>query len=858
MKFMIVDGNSLLFRAFYGTFRGDSTRILRAKNGSATNAIYALANIMTKFLETDTPDYALVAFDCKEKTFRHEKYPEYKAGRKETPIDLLAQFPLAEELLSYLGFKVYKNPGFEADDIIGSMASLASKKGFDVDIYSGDRDLLQLIDDSVSVKLTKTGFSELEIMNRETLNEKLGISPSMITDLKGLMGDASDNIPGISGVGEKTALKLLHEYGSLESVLDADIKGKIGEKIKAEKEIALMSKDLATICCTMPFSCEFDEFKYQGLNIEKLRDFYRCYDLLTLLKKLPEDEKAFGTGVEIVNKIPSSMLKDKLAITLEMMEENYHIGEIIGLGVSNGNETVFIGKDDLLKDQDFISYLARDNKKLGYDIKKTIVALHRYNIDVNNFVLDLPLASYIMEPSLKEDPAAVFAYYDKNIPFLENVYVRKNYEINKVANYAGLKAKYIFELENKVIARLDKLGLSKLYYEVEHPLAFVLTSMEENGIKVDVSLLQEMAKENAEKLELIEKEIYQHAGIEFNINSPSQLATIIFDVLGLKNKTKKRSTSADVLLSLYKEHPIIPLVLNYRKYSKLQSTYLLGLQPYVLKDSRIHTMYNQMLTQTGRLSSSNPNLQNITVRDNETREVRKAFVAEEGSYIVSLDYSQIELRVLAHMANDENMLKAFKENSDIHAETAAKIFNCDIKGVTDSMRRQAKVVNFGIVYGMSDWGLSSELGISVKEAQQFIDKYFESFPSIKSFLNKQVDECKKLGYVRTLLGRYRYVKEINDVNYQVREFGKRVAMNTPIQGSAADIIKVAMINVDKVLKENKAKTKMILQIHDELVFEIPYNELMTIVPLIQKSMEEAVELNVKLKADLEYGATWYR
>ncbi len=856
MKFMIIDGNSLLFRTFYGTFRGDSTSIMRAKNGVATNAIYALANIITRIAESDRPDYALVAFDSEEKTFRHQQFPAYKAGRKETPVDLLAQFPLAEEFLTAMGFSICKCPGYEADDIVGSMAKLASKHGFAVEIFSGDRDLLQLIDDNVVVKLTKKGFSELVVMDKQSLHDEMGISPAMITDLKGLMGDASDNIPGIAGIGEKTALKLLHEYGSLEQVLAADITGKIGEKIKAGKSIATMSKQLATIYKDMEFSEGLDYYIYRGIDLEKVRDFYAKYDLVSLLKKLPESQ--IDLNFDFVKQIPATMLNGKCAIIMEMMEDNYHIGNLIGLGVANAKQSVFIATEDLLVDQAFLTYLKDEtHPKIGYDIKRTLVALNHHNIVVNNFNFDLALASYLMDPILKDDPASVYHMHGKNIPFIENVYVRKHYELDHVANYACIKASYLFEIEEQVKAKLSKYHLDKLYYEVELPLVFVLAKMEINGVKIDKEFLHKKSEDVAKLLQKLESQIYELAGQHFNINSPSQLAEILFDKLGLKTN-KKRSTSAEILTGLLQEHPIITLLLDYRRYAKLQSTYLLGLQDYILADGKIHTIYNQMLTQTGRLSSKYPNLQNITIRDPELKEVRKAFIAaKEGSYIASFDYSQIELRVLAHLANSASMIKAFEQGEDIHSETAALIFNVPLSQVTKAMRREAKVVNFGIVYGMSDWGLASELGIGVSEANDFITRYFSFFPEIKAYLNKSVEDCCQDGYVKTILGRYRYVREINDNNRNVRDFGKRIAMNTPIQGSAADIIKLAMIKVAHALQTKGFQTKMILQIHDELVFDVPYSELMTVIPLIENCMTQAIQLKVKLKVDCDYGYNWW-
>ena len=857
-KLMLIDGNSLLFRAFYGTFRGDSTSIMRAKNGAATNAIYALANMLNKVVQDSKPDYALVAFDTGSKTFRHDKYPDYKAGRKETPVDLIAQFPLAEELLECLGFNTYKSDGYEADDIIGSLAKKAQEGGYEVNIYSSDRDLLQLIDKKIVVNLTKKGLSDIKKMDEKELYDELGIAPRQIIDLKGLMGDSSDNIPGIKGVGEKTALKLLKEYDNLDNILNAKIDGKLGEKIKESRDIALESRDLATIYTNMTFPFKMEEIEFRYFECEKLREFYKKYDLNSLLKKLPPQEIVLDFDYEEVEVIPSEIFNTNSAIIMEMMEDNYHIGNIIGIGISNGGMTYFISFENFIKDKSFIKYLGNEKyEKYCYDAKRTIVALNKYGITINNLAFDLPLATYLMEPSLKEDPANIYGYYGKNIEFLSNIYIRKEYDMHSLTKYVCNKAKILYDLVPIVKEKLENLDLNYLFYNVELPLAKILAEMEENGVKIDVEFLKEKSKDVSKKLIKLTEEIYENSGEEFNINSPSQMGDILFDKLGLP-KTKKRSTSVDNLLYLKDMHPIIPLIMEYRKYIKLQSVYLQGLQNYVMGDGKIHTIYNNMLTQTGRLSSKYPNLQNITVRNEELKEVRKAFIASKfNNYILSFDYSQIELRVLAHMANSTSLINAFNSDFDIHNTTATQIFNVSPDEVTSKMRRQAKAVNFGIIYGMSDWGLSEELGIDVKYAKDFINKYFSSFPEIQDYLKKAVVDCESCGYVRTILGRYRYIREISDPNYHVREFGKRVAMNTPIQGSAADIIKLAMIKVDESLKKGKYGTKMIMQVHDELVFEVPFEELMQVIPIIEKAMNEAMELKVKLKVEYEYGYNWY-
>ena len=857
-KLILIDGTSLLFRAFYGTFRGDSTSIMRAKSGEATNAVYALTSILTKIAYEFKPDYALIAFDTPTKTFRHEEFKDYKAGRKEPPSDLIAQFPLVKELMEKMGFFVFEKPGFEADDIIGTMAKLGTKENLAVEVYSGDRDLLQLINGNVTVFLTKKGLTDLHVYDRAKLKEELGLNPEQIPDLKGLMGDPSDNIPGIRGIGEITALKLLHEHHTLEQVLNTKIPGKLGEKIELDKANGIMSKRLATIHPDLELPFKIEKTIYHGFKTEELREFYKRYDLIAALKRLPTVDLKSEFKYEIVESLPTSFLKQDLAIVLEMMEANYHTGEVIGVALANKEQAYFITLENLKNDQETKAYLLNHKyKKFGYDIKRTINALARYQINVNNFVFDLALSTYLIDTSLKDDPASVFRFYDLEVQELSNIYQKGKYSLDKVAEYACFKAVNINLAYPKAIQLIKEKNLSELIDTIEFPLIFVLAEMERSGISVDIKFLKEKSKLVQVKIDELKSKILEYAEPGFNPNSPSQLATLLFDKLMIK-ETKKRSTNADALLARVEAHPIIRLVLEYRRYTKLQSTYLVALPNYVLADGRIHTIYNQMLAQTGRISSQEPNLQNITTKDEELKEVRKAFTAGgAGKSLLSFDYSQIELRVLAHLANSTTMIEAFNRGEDIHNATAMRIFKVEANQVNGNMRRTAKTVNFGIIYGISDWGLSEQLDIDVNEAREFIQKYFEIYPEIKNYFNQVIQECEKTGLVSTMFGRIRYVKEINDPNYNVKEFGKRIAMNTPIQGSAADIIKIAMIKVNQLLKQNKFETKMILQIHDELVFEVPDHELMQVIPLISEAMTSAVNLKCKLGVAYEYGPTWY-
>ena len=859
-KLMLIDGNSLVFRAYYAT--AYSGVVMSTSSGVPTNAVYALANMIRSILNNNKPDYCLVAFDTHKPTFRHEKFDVYKAGRKETPSELLIQFPLAKELLNLFGLTTFELEGYEADDIVGTMARIGSESNLEVQIFSGDRDLLQLIDDNTTVYLTKKGLSELLEMNPTTLKELYGVTPLQIPDLKGLMGDASDNIPGIPGIGEKTAVKLLQEYGSLENVLLGEHKGKLKEKIENGKSLALMSKEIATIFREVPLGFTLEDVNFKGINVSGLREFYTKYEMRSLLSRLSDisEEKEEEIEYEVVSKFTNDFSEES-ALVVEYNTNNAFNSTIYGFSISDEKHTIFMYYDDAIKDKEFLKYL-KNNKKVGIDIKKDISGLRYRGIDINNYTFDMLLAVYLLDPKVNEEPSSLFNYFNVNIPTHEKLNkVIKNVDVNNLPNeiisYACKKAYHLFRLKDEIRNKLNESNMMDLYLNIELPLTYVLSKMEVNGVKVDRNILNAQALDISKKLEVIEKDIYSLANEEFNIKSPAQIGNILFDKLGLPHN-KKRSTASDALEAILDKHPIVEKILMYRKYQKLLSNYLVGLQNYILEDGKLHTIFNQALTQTGRLSSRDPNLQNISVRDEETKSVRKAFVpSKDDTFLLAIDYSQIELRVLASLANATSMIEAFENDVDIHALTASKTHDVDIKEVTDSMRRQAKATNFGIVYGMSDWGLSDQLHISVIEARNFIDKYYETYPEIKVYLNDLIKGCEQNGYVKTLMNRIRYVPEIHDKNYNIREFGKRVAMNSPIQGSAADIIKKAMIDVDELLVSNKFNTKMILQIHDELIFEVPLDELMIVIPLIVEKMENAVNLKVKLKVDYDYGTSWY-
>lgn len=860
-KLMLIDGNSLVFRAYYAT--AYSGVVMSTSTGVPTNAVYALANMIRSILNNNKPDYCLVAFDTHKPTFRHEKFDIYKAGRKETPNELLIQFPLAKELLNLFGLSTFELEGYEADDIVGTMAKIGSNEGLEVQIFSGDRDLLQLIDDNTTVYLTKKGLSELLEMNPVTLLETYGVTPSQIPDLKGLMGDASDNIPGIPGIGEKTAVKLLQEYKTLENVLLGEHKGKLKEKIENGKDLAIMSKEIATIFRDVPLGFTLEDVKFKGVNVSGLKEYYTKYEMRSLLSRLSdfdEDKKEEVIDYEVVSKFTNDF-EDNSALIVEYNTNNAFNSIIYGFSVSDSKHTIFMYYDDAIKDKEFLKYL-KNNSKVGIDIKKDLSGLRFRKIDIDNYTFDMLLAVYLLDPKVNEDPSSLFGYFNIDVPSHEKLNkIIKNVDVNnlpnEIINYACLKAYHLFRLKDLIKEKLNESNMNELYNNIELPLTHVLSKMEVNGVSVDKNELNSQALEISKKLEIIENDIYTLAGETFNIKSPAQIGNILFDKLGLPHN-KKRSTASEHLEAIIDKHPLVEKILMYRKYQKLLSNYLVGLQNFILEDNKIHTIFNQALTQTGRLSSKDPNLQNISVRDEETKSVRKAFIpSSDDSFILSIDYSQIELRVLASLANATSMIEAFENDVDIHRLTASKTYGVELNEVTESMRRHAKATNFGIVYGMSDWGLSDQLHISVSEARNFIDKYYETYPEIKIYLNDLIKGCEQNGYVKTLMNRVRYVPEIHDKNYNIREFGKRVAMNSPIQGSAADIIKKAMIEVDELLVSNKFNTKMILQIHDELIFEVPYDELMIVIPLIVEKMENAVNLKVKLKVDYEYGTNWY-
>lgn len=856
-KLLLIDGNSMLFRAYYATVYG---RMMKTSNGVPTNAVYGFITMINKALSMVEPDAVLVAWDAGKSTFRHETYTEYKGTRKELDQELIVQFPIAREFLDAYGMKRYECEGIEADDIIGSMA----KKYPDVEIHilSSDRDLLQLIDPTTDVYLMKKGITEMEVMDEAKLKESMGIVPSQIIDLKALMGDTADNIPGVKGIGEKTALKLLSEYETVDNVyahID-EIKGKLKEKLETDKEKAFLSKYLATIKVDAEIPLPFADMMLKEPE-EELHDFFVKYEMKSFVKETMDTREVKKEGSRtIVKQISPDLLQDGALVYANVDNESYYDAQLYGFAISLQDRTEYIELSDALQDTAFLEWLKEENGKAVYDAKNFYHALHKNNIPFADVTFDVMIAAFLVDGTLSDyDKLAEKYQFDRSL-LKDDVFGKKGkgklVDSDEAARYAMAQADYLQDLVAKLDTALREMEMKELFTTIEMPLTHVLYAMEKEGVVTSLSTLDEIAKATSDKIDALSAKIYEIAGMEFNINSPKQLAGILYDELGLK-AGKKRSTAADVLEKLASQHPMIPLLLEHRKYQKIYSTYAVGLSKHVLKDGKIHTIFNQIQTQTGRLSSSEPNLQNISVRDEEGKEIRKAFVASEGHVLLSADYSQIELRMLAHMANEEVMIDAFNHGIDIHTKTAMQIFDVEHDAVDANMRRSAKTVNFGIVYGQSDFGLSEQLGITRKEAHAFIDKYFASYPNIKSFMDTTIAFCEEHGYVKTLFNRRRYIKEISDKNYMMREFGKRAAMNAPIQGSAADLIKLAMIHIYKKMQEEQVKSRMILQIHDELIFDVWEEELEQMRSIVEEGMQHAMKLRVPLIAEANIGRTWY-
>lgn len=861
-ELILIDGNSLLFKAFYATSYTGNYMVNR--NGIPTNGVYGFARMVDKILDNN-PKYVIVAFDYGKKTFRNELLDTYKAQRKETPEELIPQFSLAREYLTAHNITWYEVEGFEGDDIIGTLVDFGEKNNLKVSVYTGDKDAFQLISPQTTIYRTVKGVTELDIYNEQTLLDKYGLKPDQIRDFLGLMGDTADNIPGIKGVGEKTALKLLHQYETIEGLEEHqnELKGKMGEKIRAGMEDALMSKKVATILRDVPLDVDLKKAEYEGYDYDTLKSFYETYDMNSLVKSMTiEAAPKKELKLEIVDHMPE-ITKDS-AVYVSIYDTNYHRSIILGYGIYNDEQAYFISYENALKDESFLAYLKDETKKkYGYDIKSAVIGSRWNGVEINGYTFDLSLASYVLEPAIKEELKYVCTHFDYDgVMYDEEVFgkgAKKHIPDDALlAQHTVSKAKAIYELKDVVTKELKDKKQYELYEDIELPVTRILGEMEFAGTEIDLDVLKEMDEAFDETIEKLSNDIYRISGTTFNISSPKQLGQVLFENLGLKGGKKTKtgySTSQDVLEKIIDAHPVVPLVLEYRMLTKLSSTYLKGLQEQVFPDNKIHTIYKQTLTHTGRLSSVDPNLQNIPVRSEEGKLIRKAFVSHNG-YLVSFDYSQIELRILAHMAHVTNLIDAFNQGKDIHRHTAALVFGVKDEEVTPQMRSQAKAVNFGIIYGMSEFRLSKDIGMSIAEARNFINKYFETYPEVKTYMDEVVEVCKKQGYVSTLLNRKRYIPTINDKNFMVRQQAQRYAMNTPIQGTGADILKLAMIEVDKALKVHHLKSQMILQVHDELIFDVFEDELEEVMSLVKEKMENCIKMDVPLIVEGNYAKNW--
>ncbi|ETY74451.1 DNA polymerase I [Lactiplantibacillus fabifermentans] len=876
-KLLLIDGNSVAFRAFFA-LHNQLDRFVNA-DGLHTNAIYGFNTMLDHMIKAVEPTDMLVAFDAGKTTFRTAMFDNYKGGRAKTPGEFSEQMPYIEKLLDAYGIQHYKLKDYEADDIIGTLAGQADAAGYTTTIVTGDRDLTQLTTNHTTVAVTVKGVSEVERYTPEHVQEKLGITPAQIIDMKGLTGDTSDNYPGVTKVGEKTALKLLKEYGSIEGVyenIDGMKKSKMKEHLIEDHDLATRAKVLATIKRDAPIAVGLADLAYEGPNIETLAEFYTEMDFQSFLKKLNVQSAEPAAPIEYTvltkeNLGDLAQFKDHVDFYLEMPTPNYHTSAFAGFALGFDGHW-YISRDvELLMTPAVADILASSTiQKDVFDMKRTIVGLHRLGLTLKAVDFDLLLVSYLLDTNDNSNDLGNLAEQHgyTELPTDETVYgkgVKRAIPDDDDIFFSHLARKLaaMAALKPELLKKLDENEQTPLYHDIEKPMALVLAQMEMAGIKVDADTLKAMGSQFKERLAEIEQTIYNEAGEEFNINSPKQLGHILFEQMKLPviKKTKTGySTAVDVLEKLAPEAPIVDNILKYRQISKIQSTYVEGLLDAIhSSDQKVHTRYLQTLTQTGRLSSVDPNLQNIPVRLEEGRKIRQAFVpSHDGWQIFSSDYSQIELRVLAHITHDENMQAAFKEGDDIHAATAMRIFNLDSPDkVTPNIRRQAKAVNFGIVYGISDYGLSQNIGITRKQAKAFIDSYFREYPGVKAYMDEIVKKAHDQGYVETIAHRRRYLPDINAKSFNARSFAERTAMNTPIQGSAADIIKIAMINMQAKLKEAGLQATMLLQVHDELIFEAPADEIPVLEKLVPSVMDSAVQLEVPLKVESHFGNTWY-
>lgn len=880
-KLILIDGNSIIYRAFF------AMPPLTSSSGVHTNAVYGFTNMLLRLLQEEQPSHILVAFDAGKETFRHEGYQDYKGGREKTPPELSEQFPLMRELLESFGIAWFELPGFEADDIIGTISKQGEEAGVDVLVVTGDKDMLQLVSDRVKVALTRKGISEVEPYGIKEIEDKYGLRPEQIIDLKGLMGDVSDNILGVPGIGEKTALKLLHQFGSVEEVLARtdELKGKMKENLVNYAEDARMSKQLATIFREVPVERSWEDMAFSGMLEEQAAQMLRKLEFKSLLERLSfaphqDVEQAGGSALEEVQVTVIDdqtihqlveVLPEVQNVVVESHGENPHHAVLMGVVLSTEEEHFYLDPEVLHSDvaKPVIDWLGDENKpKRGYDLHRADLTLNWQGIEFGGAEHDIQLAAYLLDPTNNDLTVSGLAakYGIGAVAADEEVYGKgakfKVPDQALLSQHLARKSAALLQILPLQKQELEQVEMNRLFYELEMPLSIILAEMEKQGVAVNRDTLMELGAEFEAQISSLIARIYDIAGLEFNLNSPKQLGEVLFDKLQLPviKKTKTGySTDAEVLEKLAPYHDIVQYILEYRQLAKLQSTYVEGLLKEIRPETgKVHTYFRQTITATGRLSSQFPNLQNIPIRLEEGRKIRQAFVpSEEGWFMLSADYSQIELRVLAHISGDNGLQEAFLHDMDIHTKTAMKVFGVAADQVDGNMRRSAKAVNFGIVYGISDYGLSQNLNITRREAARFIDQYFDAFQGVRTYMDGIVKEAKRDGYVKTLLERRRYLPEINASNFNLRSFAERTAMNTPIQGTAADIIKLAMIMMDEVLRERKLKSRMLLQVHDELVFEVPPEELELMTTLVPETMERALQLSVPLKAEVSSGANWY-
>lgn len=849
---ILIDGNNLLFRSYYATaYNGN---LMKNSKGFPTNALFGFVNMLNKIINEEKPEYIMVAFDTGH-NFRKDLCDTYKDGRIETPNDLKIQFPEAKKICTLLGIKYIECDNYEADDIIGTFARMADEdKNYNATIISSDKDLLQLISDEVDVKLLKQ--KDYILMNEQTFFEHYGIKPIRMIDLKALMGDPSDNIPGVKGIGEKTALSLLVKYDTLDNLYNHldELTPKTKEKLLNDKESAFFSYKLATIYKTIDFDYTFESIKYNKPDITGLIEKYKELEFNSFLKNLSVNNE------ENNNETPYEIVKTKINIEgikslyIELDDTNYHKANFIGASIYDGKKAYYFDLPSLLLNSDLLK-----NITATFDNKKNIVYLNRFNIDIND-PFDIFIAAYLLEYNVKDDIAYLSAAFNKNIAFYDQIVSKKNILTPEaIRNSIVCKAKFIYETYQEFKDKLVTEELDNLYIDIEGPLIRILANMEINGISVKTDVIDKLKNELNEKIVLLENKIHEEAGMDFNIGSHKQMGDVLYNKLMLpKGKGKNAmSTSHEVLIKLRHLNPIIDDILDYRALTKLVSTYLETFNSYVMEDGKIHTIYKQTGTRTGRLSSVEPNLQNIPVRSEEGKQIRKAFIPSENSYLLSSDYSQIELRVLAHISNSRSLKNAFINGEDIHTHVASDIFDAPENEVTKNMRRTAKAVIFGIVYGISGYGLGENLDISPNEAKKYIEKYLTLYPEVNEYMTEIVKKAKETSSVRTLLNRKRTIDELNNTNYMIRQMGERIALNTPIQGTAADILKLAMIRIDEKLKEDNLKTKMLLQVHDELIFDVPDDELNIVIDIVREIMENVYKLSVPLKVEIDYGRDWY-